>query len=94
MMAVPHLRRKGGHMGDVDKRGRLEAQAFDYDVMKDGRVFIYWERRHVTTLKGEKARKFLAQIEGANEHEAQLVMAKVTGNFKRGNEREGKHHGR
>jgi hypothetical protein len=81
-------------MSEVDKRGRLEEQVFDYDVTKDGRVFIYWQRKHVTTLKGEKARKFLAQVEGADEHEAQLVMAKVTGNFKRGNEREGKHHGR
>ena len=80
-------------MAEVDKRGRLEEQVFDYEATKDGRVFIYWQRKHVTTLKGDKARKFLAQVEGTDEHDAQLVMAKVTGNFKRGNEREGKSNG-
>lgn len=37
--------------------------------------------------KDDKARKFLAQVEGVDERDAQLVMAKFTGNFKRGNER-------
>jgi len=31
--------------------------------------------------------KFLERISAADEKEAQLIMAKSTGNFKRGNER-------
>ena len=37
----------------------------------------------------EYARKFLAAINGLEGKPAQLVMAKITGNFKRGNERAG-----
>lgn len=74
-------------MSEIDKRGRLDETPFDYDVTKDGRAFLYWQRRQVMTLKGDKARKFLAQVEGLDERDAQLVMAKITGNFKRGNER-------
>lgn len=74
-------------MGEVDKRNRFDETVFDYTATKDGRVLITWYGKHVTTLKGEKARKFLAQVDGLDEREAQLVMAKVTGNFKRGNER-------
>jgi hypothetical protein len=74
-------------MPEIDKRNRFEKQIFDYTATKDGRVLIYWQGKHVTTLKSEKARKFLAQVDGLDEREAQLVMAKATGNFKRGNER-------
>jgi hypothetical protein len=41
----------------------------------------------VKSLAGEAAQKFLKQIEGLEGKDAQLVMAKVTGNFKHGNER-------
>jgi alpha-acetolactate decarboxylase len=42
------------------------------------------------SLKGKKADKFFSQIENAADVEAQLIMAKITGNFKHGNEREAK----
>jgi hypothetical protein len=38
-------------------------------------------------LKGKQAEKFIRQISGLEGKDAQLVMAKITGNFKRGNER-------
>ncbi|MBZ0304271.1 MAG: hypothetical protein K8J31_31335 [Anaerolineae bacterium] len=74
-------------MGSVDKRGRLREAIFDYEVTKDAKVFIYWQRKQVMTLKDRRAGKFLAEIDGLDAHEAQLLMAKVTGNFKHGNER-------
>ena len=76
-------------MREIDRRNRFDETVFDYTSTKDGKVLIRWHGRHVTTLKGEKARKFLAQVDGLDEREAQLVMAKVTGNFKHGNERRG-----
>jgi len=61
---------------------------FSYRTSKDGTVFIAWLGRQVVVLKGAAADKFLARIALAgDEEEAQLVMAKATGNFKRGNER-------
>jgi hypothetical protein len=41
----------------------------------------------VRTLAGDSARRFLSRIEGADEVAAALEMARVTGNYKRGNER-------
>jgi hypothetical protein len=38
-------------------------------------------------LKNKMAHKFIKQIEGLDNNEKQLVMAKITGNFKRGNVR-------
>ena len=38
-------------------------------------------------LKNKRADNFLNKIKSANPHERQLIMAKLTGNFKRGNER-------
>ena len=53
-------------------------------------MLIYWYNKLVVTLAGKQATKFLRQIDGLDGAEAQLVMARFTGNFKRGNERDGK----
>lgn len=78
---------KVGRMTGIDRRGRLDEEPFSFRAASDGRVMLYWENRHVKTLAGVEAQKFLVKIEGLAGKEAQLVMAKVTGNFKRGNER-------
>jgi hypothetical protein len=41
----------------------------------------------VTVLRGESAARFAARIGGLDDAAAQQLMARVTGNFKRGNER-------
>ena len=74
-------------MGDVDRRNKLGDEPFAYRTSRDGKVFVTWHGRHVTTLVGEAAAQFLTRTAGADAADAQLVMAKVTGNFKRGNER-------
>ena len=74
-------------MGEIDKRGILDDEVFSYRALKDGKVFVYWREKHVTTLAGKDAHKFLARIESLDGKDAQLVMAKVTGHFKHGNER-------
>jgi hypothetical protein len=61
---------------------------FSYRAHKDGTVRIAWRGRVVTTLAGREAARFLSRIEGADSTQAQLAMAKATGNFKRGNERQ------
>ncbi len=61
---------------------------FSYRAHKDGSVRIAWYGKVVTTLRGKDAARFLARIDGADEEQAQQVMARVTGNFKRGNERQ------
>ena len=75
-----------------DKRGILDERIFSYTEAKDGKVFISWNGRQVTILKGKPALEFLRKIANADSKQRQLVMAKVTGNFKRGNERNGKNN--
>ncbi|WP_425448918.1 hypothetical protein [Dethiothermospora halolimnae] len=74
-------------MGKEDKRNRLEDNIFEYRAAKSGKVFIYWYGKQVSILKGKKAEKFLKKVANADEKQRQLIMAKVTGNFKRGNEK-------
>ena len=75
------------HDDPIDQRGKLEEQPFDYQITKDQRVLLFWNAKHIKTLAGQEARKFIDKIATLNESEAQLLLAKVTGNFKRGNER-------
>jgi len=60
---------------------------FTWASTKDGRVRISWRGKVVTTLAAGPAARFLKQVEGADEEAEQLLMARATGNFKRGNER-------
>lgn len=74
----------------VDKRGILNEGIFSYRITKDKKVFISWHGKQVTTLSGRNAEAFITDINDAEEKEAQLIMAKATGNFKRGNEKTAK----
>lgn len=68
----------------------LQDEPFAYSETKDGKVFILCEGRTVTTLKDKDAQRFLTRARNASPREGQLLMAKATKNFKRGNERLGK----
>ena len=71
----------------IDKRNILDNEPFSYQVTKENLVFLFWYHRHIKTLQGKAAQSFLAKITEADQKAAQLLMAKATGNFKRGNER-------
>ena len=63
---------------------------FDYCVTGDRRVRIAWRGKHVVTLAGARARSFLARSAHLEGQALQQLLARVTGNFKRGNERRGR----
>jgi antitoxin (DNA-binding transcriptional repressor) of toxin-antitoxin stability system len=71
----------------VSVPGSVENGAFAYRTRKGGEVVISHRGRPVVTLRGERAAKFQDRVEGLGDREAQLLMARATGNFKRGNER-------
>ncbi|CAN00333.1 hypothetical protein [Clavibacter michiganensis] len=56
---------------------------FEYVVRGDD-VVIRHHGRVASTLRGSAARRFLAQVEAGD---AQQIMARATGDYKRGNER-------
>lgn len=73
-----------------DKKNFLAGDSFDAKETKDGKVLLYHDGRHIETLTGAVAAKFSKRIAGADHRTRQLLIAKATKNFKRGNERAGK----
>lgn len=73
-------------MNEENSRNSSDSNEFSWQIRK-GEVMISWKGRIVTVLRRETAMKFQEKISTANEHESQMIMAKATGNFKRGNER-------
>lgn len=74
-------------MSPVDERNRLDEKPFEYKVYKNMSIQIYWQGKAVMLLKDSKALDLIAKLEKAEGKEAQLILAKITGNFKRGNEK-------
>lgn len=73
---------------DVIDESAVDRDVFSFRAHKDGTVRIAYQGKVVTTLAGKEATRFLTRVDGAGSAQAQLAMAKVTGNFKRGNERQ------
>ena len=63
---------------------------FEYAVRKRGEVEITHHGRLAVTLRGDRAALFLEEVDA----DPQGVMARLTGNYKRGNERTAKRHPR
>ncbi len=57
---------------------------FSYEVRKSGEVVVSRAGKPVTTLRGKTAKTFLDRVAYLD---PQQVMARYSGNYKRGNER-------
>lgn len=64
----------------------LASQPFSYATRADGTVVIRYHTAPVTLLRGKAAARFMTRISTADAAAGQLLMARATGNFKRGNE--------
>ncbi|GGJ45524.1 hypothetical protein [Deinococcus roseus] len=71
----------------IDQHGALEEQPFSYKAHADGKLFVYYGGKHVRTYKDKEAEKLLKQLDAATPAQEQLLLARITGNFKRGNEK-------
>lgn len=70
-------------------------EGFSYRITSDGDVHVSHHGRVVTRLRGksaEKVRRQLEQAAGAENEELRIqhVLARITGQYKHGNERERK----
>jgi sulfur transfer complex TusBCD TusB component (DsrH family) len=61
--------------------------AFSFRSTKGGDVTVLRQGKVVTVLRGDSARSFLEESANASFLEQQQLMARITGNYKRGNER-------
>ena len=66
-------------------------EVFAWSQTSTGDVRITHHGRHATTLRGRRAADFLDDVERVDPQE---LMARVTGNYKRGNERTARNHPR
>jgi hypothetical protein len=60
---------------------------FSYRLTASGQLLINWGGREVRRVTGPRAKTLAEELKGATPEEAQQILAGVTGNFKRGNER-------
>lgn len=65
-------------------------EGFDYEV-RGSEVVITHHGRRATVLRGAAAARFIDDVE---REDGQELMARLTGNYRRGNERTAKNHPR
>ncbi|MEO5664285.1 MAG: hypothetical protein ABIR39_13470 [Nocardioides sp.] len=68
-----------------------QAEGFEWSQLPDSSIRITHHGKPATTLRGGRAAEFLADVE---DDDPQELMARLTGNYKRGNERMAKFHPR
>jgi hypothetical protein len=71
----------------VHERDPLADEPFSYLGRADGSIVIRYHAAPVTVLRGKAAARFRTRVDGADGPGAQQLMARATGNFRRGNER-------
>lgn len=87
------LRRAGSrcHTPSMEDRRNIlfDEMPFSYKPLKDKKALVYYKGKEILTLTGKDYNKLQRVIDLDNKYELQLFLAKITGNFKRGNERRG-----
>ncbi len=68
-----------------------DPDGFSWTRGKNGEVIVEHHGTRAAVLRGRRADDFLENIGSGNEQE---LMARVTGNYKRGNERQARDHPR
>lgn len=76
-----------GRDGASDERGRLIADPFDYRVTGQGGLIVSRGGRAVIAVGGRDAARLVAVLQRANESQVQHLLARASGDFRRGDER-------
>lgn len=67
--------------------GKKDFDRLNKYLIKDNKVFLYWHGKQVNMLRNKESERFITKVKSVDTKEAQLIMAKLTGNFKRGNKK-------
>ena len=63
-------------------------ERFTYKINKKNDVRIFWENRCIKTIGGSRGEELANELADAGQEEIQYILQRITGNFKRGNERQ------
>jgi len=76
---------------NIDKREQLETNPFTFRFTKDEKLLIYRGNKQIKIVKGKASERFANLLKsGADELGIQLALAKITGHYKHGNEKQNK----
>jgi hypothetical protein len=78
----------------MERTDPLGERPFTCAARADGSILIRYRSAPVTVLRGKAAERFATRLDGTDAAGAQQLMARVTGNFKRGTDRAGRGLGR
>ncbi|MEO8103185.1 MAG: hypothetical protein ABI790_11695 [Betaproteobacteria bacterium] len=67
---------------------------FTFHMRRTGEVQLLRRGKIAGTLRGSAAAEFLVEMQSCADSEAQQIMARLTGNYKHGNERQAIAHPR
>ncbi len=65
---------------------------FSYKITKNNQVFVYRNSKKITILRGSNAIEFIEEEQSLDDNELQQILARLTGNYKRGNEKLASNH--
>ncbi|HWS80602.1 MAG TPA: hypothetical protein VN178_06215 [Rubrobacter sp.] len=68
-------------------------EQFSYRITKNGKLIVHWhgkQGKREIILKGARAENLIRNLPAMTPDQQQLALARATGNFKRGNERQGR----
>jgi hypothetical protein len=65
----------------------FDAELFDWRTTADSKVLVSRGGKQVVVVAGARGAELAAQLETADDEEAQQLLARATGNYKRGNEK-------
>lgn len=72
----------------------IQDLGFTFKETKAGDIIIYHHGKQAAILRGARAQKMLGDLDASSFEHQQQLMARLTGNYKRGNERKAKSHPR
>jgi len=72
------------------KDNNLSEQPFSYKITNSEKIIIYYNNKQIMIVKDNEAVKLQSKVFNKSEKQVQLILAKITGNFKHGNERSNK----
>ncbi len=78
----------------IDRSTSEGPRGFTHRTRRNGDVEILHHGRLASTLRGADAADFIAEVAAGRDADAQQLMARVTGNYRRGNERLASQHPR
>ena len=65
----------------------FDSEPFEWRVTAGAKVLVSRGGKQVVVVAGARGAKLAAQLEAADEEQAQQLLARATGNYKHGNEK-------